>query len=49
MGAIIGPGGKIIQEMQRETGATIVIEEKDNMGHIDIVATNADAINAGIE
>jgi polyribonucleotide nucleotidyltransferase len=46
IGAIIGPGGKIIQEMQRETGATIVIEEKDNMGHIDIVATNADAINA---
>jgi polyribonucleotide nucleotidyltransferase len=46
IGAIIGPGGKIIQEMQRETGAVIVIEEKDNMGHIDIVATNADAINA---
>lgn len=46
IGAIIGPGGKIIQEMQRETGATIVIEEINNMGHIDIVATNADAINA---
>jgi len=46
IGAVIGPGGKIIQEMQRETGAVIVIEEKDNMGHIDIVATNADAINA---
>ncbi len=46
IGAIIGPGGKIIQEMQRETGAVIVIEEKDNQGHIDIVATNADAINA---
>jgi polyribonucleotide nucleotidyltransferase len=45
IGAIIGPGGKIIQEMQRETGAVIVIEEKDNMGHIDIVATNAEAIN----
>ncbi|HEX8517611.1 MAG TPA: polyribonucleotide nucleotidyltransferase [Bacteroidia bacterium] len=46
IGAIIGPGGKIIQEMQRETGATIVIEEINNQGHIDIVATNADAINA---
>jgi polyribonucleotide nucleotidyltransferase len=46
IGAIIGPGGKIIQEMQRETGATIVIEEKDNMGHIDIVATNKEAIDA---
>lgn len=46
IGAVIGPGGKIIQEMQRETGATIVIEEINNMGHIDIVANNADAINA---
>ncbi|MEI6488870.1 MAG: polyribonucleotide nucleotidyltransferase [Bacteroidota bacterium] len=46
IGAVIGPGGKIIQEMQRETGAVIVIEEKDGMGHIDIVASNADAINA---
>jgi polyribonucleotide nucleotidyltransferase len=46
IGAVIGPGGKIIQEMQRETGATIVIEEINNLGHIDIVATNADAINA---
>lgn len=46
IGAIIGPGGKIIQEMQRETGATIVIEEINNQGHIDIVATNKDAIDA---
>ena len=46
IGAVIGPGGKIIQEMQRETGAVIVIEEKDGMGHIDIVASNAEAINA---
>jgi polyribonucleotide nucleotidyltransferase len=46
IGAIIGPGGKIIQEMQRETGAIIVIEEKDNQGHIDIVASNSEAINA---
>lgn len=46
IGAVIGPGGKIIQEMQRETGATIVIEEIAGQGHIDIVATNADAINA---
>ena len=46
IGAVIGPGGKIIQEMQRETGATIVIEEINNMGHIDIVATNRDAIDA---
>lgn len=46
IGAVIGPGGKIIQEMQRETGATIVIEEINNIGHIDIVATNREAIDA---
>jgi polyribonucleotide nucleotidyltransferase len=46
IGAIIGPGGKIIQEMQRETGATIVIEEINGMGHIDIVAVDKDKIDA---
>jgi polyribonucleotide nucleotidyltransferase len=46
IGAIIGPGGKIIQEMQRETGAVIVIEEKDGMGHIDIVAVDKAKIDA---
>ncbi len=45
IGAIIGPGGKIIQEMQRETGATIVIEEIDGEGHIDIVATSKETID----
>jgi polyribonucleotide nucleotidyltransferase len=45
IGAIIGPGGKIIQEMQRETGATISVEEKDNKGHIQIFADNKDAID----
>ena len=46
IGAVIGPGGKIIQEMQRETGAIIVIEEKDGMGHIDIVANDKEKIDA---
>jgi polyribonucleotide nucleotidyltransferase len=45
IGAIIGPGGKIIQEMQRETGATISIEEKDNRGYIQIFADNKAAID----
>lgn len=45
IGAIIGPGGKIIQEMQRETGATINIEEKDNRGYIQIFADNKAAID----
>jgi polyribonucleotide nucleotidyltransferase len=43
IGAIIGPGGKIIQEMQRETGTTIVIEEIGEYGVVDIVADNLEA------
>jgi len=46
IGAVIGPGGKIIQEMQRETGATISIEEVDNKGIVQIFAENKDAIDA---
>ncbi len=48
IGAIIGPGGKIIQEMQRETGATISIEEKDNKGIIQIFADNKTAIDQAV-
>ncbi|UBM59551.1 polyribonucleotide nucleotidyltransferase [Marinilongibacter aquaticus] len=40
IGAVIGPGGKIIQEMQRESGATINIEEVGNEGVVSIFATN---------
>ena len=46
IGAIIGPGGKVIQEMQRETGTTIVIEEVGEFGVIDIVADNVEARDA---
>ncbi|MFD2864539.1 polyribonucleotide nucleotidyltransferase [Mucilaginibacter antarcticus] len=46
IGAVIGPGGKIIQEMQRETGATISIEEVDNQGIVQIFADNKAAIDA---
>ncbi|WP_140937747.1 polyribonucleotide nucleotidyltransferase [Sphingobacterium lumbrici] len=46
IGAVIGPGGKIIQEMQRETGATISIEEVDNKGIVQIFADNKAAIDA---
>ncbi|WP_293913504.1 MULTISPECIES: polyribonucleotide nucleotidyltransferase [unclassified Sphingobacterium] len=45
IGAVIGPGGKIIQEMQRETGATISIEEVDNKGIVQIFADNKAAID----
>ena len=46
IGAVIGPGGKIIQEMQRETGSTIVIEEVGEFGVIDIVSNNKASIDA---
>jgi len=49
IGAIIGPGGKVIQEMQRETGTTIVIEEIGDFGVVDIVADNVEAKNAVVE
>jgi polyribonucleotide nucleotidyltransferase len=48
IGAVIGPGGKIIQEMQRETGATISIEEKDNQGIVQIFADNKESIDAAV-
>jgi polyribonucleotide nucleotidyltransferase len=48
IGAIIGPGGKIIQEMQRETGASISIEEVGNKGIIEIFADNKAAIDAAV-
>ena len=48
IGAIIGPGGKIIQEMQRETNTTINIEEVGEFGVVDIAAANVDDINAAV-
>jgi len=46
IGAVIGPGGKVIQEMQRETNSTIVIEEVGEFGIIDIVSNNQESIEA---
>ena len=48
IGAVIGPGGKIIQGMQEETGATISIEEVDGEGIIEIAANNGKSINEAI-
>ena len=48
IGAVIGPGGKIIQAIQEETGTTIVLEEVDNMGVIDIVSTNQESSDAAV-
>ena len=49
IGAIIGPGGKIIQDIQKTTGATVVIEEIDNVGVVSIFATSKDAMNAAVK
>jgi polyribonucleotide nucleotidyltransferase len=45
IGAVIGPGGKVIQEMQKESGSTIVIEEVGEYGIIDIVSENKESID----
>lgn len=49
IGAVIGPGGKIIQEMQRETGTTISIEEVDNKGIVQVFADNKEAVDAAVK
>src|SRR5574344_1061898 len=48
IGAVIGPGGKIIQQMQEETGATITIDEKDGVGKIQVSAPNKEATDAAV-
>ena len=49
IGAIIGPGGKIIQDIQAKTGTTIVIEEVDSTGVVDVFAENRDSIDAAMK
>ena len=49
IGAIIGTGGKVIQEMQKETNSTIVIEEVGDFGIIDIVAVDKSSIDAVLQ
>ncbi len=48
IGAVIGPGGKIIQQMQEETGTTITIEETEGKGHVQVSAPNKDSIDAAL-
>ncbi len=48
IGAIIGPGGKIIQEIQRVTGTTITIEEINNEGHVEIASPDKACIDAAL-
>ena len=49
IGAVIGPGGKIIQQMQEDTGATITIEETDGVGKVQVSAPNKDSIDAALD
>ena len=48
IGAVIGTGGKVIQEIQNVTGATIVLEEIDGKGVIDVFANNKESIDAAL-
>ena len=49
IGALIGPGGKVIQEIQRETGTTIVVEEVNGCGDVNVFGENKEAITAALE
>jgi polyribonucleotide nucleotidyltransferase len=49
IGALIGPGGKVIQEIQRVTGATIIVEEVDGHGDVNIFGENAEVIRAALD
>lgn len=48
IGAVIGPGGKVIQDIQKTTGTTITITEQDNKGLVDIFGENKDSLDAAL-
>ena len=48
IGAVIGPGGKIVQEIQRESGATVTIEETDNGGLVSVFAANKESLDEAV-
>ena len=48
IGAVIGPGGKVIQEIQRETGTTINIEEVGNTGEVSIFSASKEAVDKAV-
>lgn len=49
IGAVIGPGGKVIQEIQKETGATVNIEEVDDAGVVSVFAIDKEAMDAAVK
>lgn len=48
IGAVIGPGGKVVQEIQKETGATVIIEETETGGLVSIFASNKEALDGAV-
>ncbi len=48
IGAVIGPGGKIIQQIQKDTGATVVIEEVDNHGEVSIFSADQESMDGAL-
>ncbi len=48
IGAVIGPGGKVVQDIQKESGATVIIEEKDNAGYVNIFAVDKEAMEKAL-
>ncbi len=48
IGAVIGPGGKVVQEIQKTTGATVVIEETERGGKINVFAVNKDSLEKAV-
>jgi len=49
IGALIGPGGKIIQEIQRETDTTIIVEEKEGFGEVEVFGENKESLSNALE
>ena len=44
IGSVIGPGGKVVQDIQKQSGATVTIEEKEDGGYVSIFSSNGDAM-----
>ena len=48
IGAVIGPGGKIVQDIQKQSGATVTIEEKENAGYVSVFSANKDSMDMAV-
>ena len=48
IGSVIGPGGKVVQEIQRESGATVNIEEREGAGFVSIYATSKESMDKAV-